>query len=169
MQLVSKTHTSDAYKAKPRPQPHTPRHQPSDADTVSPLDICCLMHMAMFLKAEAGEVAEGRSPAVVAAYKAAATLSLQHDDELYGCLCAWNAVRAIKDSGRPFLLGELLQWLDVGYDCQRQLSHWNGYLGIDRRIKVLKEMKSSIKVCVGVAIVGWGGGQYSSSCAQDCC
>lgn len=111
-----------------------------------PFDMRRWLHMALFYKAESGEASEGRPPFVVATFKAAAAMALQHDDEVWGCLCAWNAAAAIKSGGRPYLLGELLTWLDHAYDCRHKLASWHGHLLIASRLDVLKSMKGDIKV-----------------------
>lgn len=102
--------------------------------------------MAVFFKAEAGEALRGRAPDVVSAYLAAAQLSLQNDDELFGCLCAWNAVHAITSSGKPYLLGDVLRWHDTAYDSKHKLVSWHGYVCIEGRTNVLKPMKTQTKV-----------------------
>lgn len=102
--------------------------------------------MALFLKAEAGEATQGRPPAVVTAFKAAAALALENDDEVYGCLCAWNAVKAIKDGGKPYCIGDVLCLLDAAYTCKQQMIHWGAYMMVEPRINVIKSMKSDIKV-----------------------
>jgi hypothetical protein len=107
--------------------------------------------MALFYKAEAGEASENRPPHVVAAYVTAAEIALQNDDEVWGCLGAWNAVKAVKSAGTPYLIGELLAWLDHAYDCKHKLASWHGDLLIASRLDVCKHMKGDIKVGVGVA------------------
>lgn len=106
-------------------------------------------HVALFYKAEAGEASEGRPPHVVSAYKAAAEIALKNDDEVWGCLGAWNAAKALRSASTPYLIGELLTWLahgsDHAYDCKHKMASWHGYLLIAGRVDVLKSMKD-IKV-----------------------
>lgn len=158
VQLVFTTYKSDAYRNKQLASTaagsrsssgaagaasSSQETEPLAGERPSPYDMTPWLHMPVFFKAEAGEVTDGRPPAVVSTYTTAA---LQRGDEMYGCLCCWNAVKAIKDGDRPYLLGELLRWLDAAYTCKAELGHWGGYMMVELRINVIKGMRGDIKV-----------------------
>jgi hypothetical protein len=67
-------------------------------------DIGAWLHMALFLRAEAGEAAQGRSAAVQDMYRAAvaAVQRCPGGDELYGVLICSNLLRVLVDGGTPF-------------------------------------------------------------------
>jgi hypothetical protein len=147
VQLTFTAYKSGASTTTPQPTQQQ-GGDPLDSDRVAPYDMTRWRHMALFYKAEAGEAAEGRPPHVVAAHKAAAEIAIQNDDEVWGCLGAWIAARAIMAGGKPYLIGELLTWMDHAYDCKHKMTSWHGYLLILGRIYVLKHMKGDIKVGV---------------------
>lgn len=152
VQLMFKAYKAGAGAGAPANTPQqTQQNGPLDSDRVPPYDMTRWRHMALFYKAEAGEASEDRPPHVISAYKAAAQIALQNDDEVWGCLGAWNAVKAVKSAGTPYLIGEALTWLDHAFDCKHKLASWHGYLMIGGRIDVLKHMKGDIKVGLGMA------------------
>lgn len=105
-----------------------------------PFDMCQWRHMALFYKAEADEMADGRTPEVIATYKAAVAAAKENDDELYGCLAAWNAVRVVMNGSKSWLVGEVLQMLDYAASCELKGKTWKGYeLLIQSRVKVMKK------------------------------
>jgi hypothetical protein len=148
VQLVFKAYKSGATNNLLTPQPAAAAHHDPSLQRVAPYDMTRWRHMALFYKAEAGEASENRPPHVVAAYIAAAEIALQNDDEVWGCLGAWNAVKAIKSTGKPYVIGELVTWLDHAYDCKHKLASWHGDLLIASRLDVCKHMKGDIKVGV---------------------
>lgn len=97
VQLMFTTYKSDAYRQKRQQKQQQEAAAATTAARSSataanadwqlePFDMRRWLHMAVFLKAEAGEVTEGRSPSVVTALSTAAGLAVQNDDEVYGCL-----------------------------------------------------------------------------------
>lgn len=128
----------------------TGRAAPAAAATLErsePFDLSRWRHMALFIKAEADEAAYGRTPAVVAAYKASVEACRANDDELYGCLAGWNAVKVVMNGSSVFRIGDVLQLMDYAVDCKAKLTSWNGYLFVQPRINVLrKPLRDDIKV-----------------------
>lgn len=137
VQLVIKTYKSGAtskFTASSRAAAATKGDRPP------PCDLSRWRHMALFFTAEAGEAAEGRTAAVTSTYKAAVGAAQHNDDELYGCLCAWNAVKAIVDGGSSWRVGDMLKLLDYAAMCEIKSKAWKGYeLLIQPRIKILKK------------------------------
>lgn len=143
VQMILQTHKSGAV-ARAAAAPKAAKIP----DRPPPCDLSRWRHMALFLKAEAGEAAEGRSPAVTAAFKAAVEAARENDDELYGCLCAWNAVKAIVDGSSSWVVGDVIQLLDYAAAAEIKCKAWKGYeLMIQPRIKVLKKpLRDKIQV-----------------------
>lgn len=105
--LLTLAHRSDAYKAR-----RQRRATVAIEDRPPPYDMARWLHMALFLKAEAGEARMGRPVQVVSTYTAAAELALQHDDEMYGCLCCWNACKVSgQNKTAGVLCSAVLCWL----------------------------------------------------------
>jgi hypothetical protein len=101
VELLARTRNNAATRTQEQQQPliADPYLQQLERYDISPW-----LHWALFLRAEAGESAEGRTAAVQDMYRAAveATQRCPGGDELYGLLISSNLLRVLVDGGTPF-------------------------------------------------------------------